>query len=462
MKKLAYILIILVSLPCLSLKGREDSSIFIWGDLNITVQLHEDLQVVLAEVKNNISLKEGYYDPDFYVENNYINYTTQSSINTSYIKTYRLDHRAVSPKYNKREIRSFFFHIVDTKPPEVISSTPFKISYGEDEPNYLKGLVVVDNYTPKEDIEIKINKSNINYNKVGIYEVLYIISDCSGNITFHTEKVEIVDVIKPTIRKIKELIIEVGEDFILEKYFSIEDNYDDILDINYKIIGGTKTLGKKELKVTAKDSSGNVNIYKDIIKVVDTTSPTIILKENPTTINIGEEVDFLDLVYEVSDNFDEVSVDDLIVSNNVNFNEVGRYEVVYELTDSSNNKNITILEVLIRDLVPPSIFADDIEVAKGEYKDFLMYVKATDNISKEEDIVIKITYNDVDFNKPGIYSVTFQAIDEYGNHSSKDINVRVLGVKKEKKIFYLILGAGIIALGSFSILLVMKKRKNTY
>ena len=42
-----------------------DEDIFVWGEFNVKVELGEDIQVVLARVKSNIKLKEGYEDPDF-------------------------------------------------------------------------------------------------------------------------------------------------------------------------------------------------------------------------------------------------------------------------------------------------------------------------------------------------------------------------------------------------------------
>lgn len=439
----------------------EEREIFSWGEFNIKVELGEDLQIVLRKIKTEIKLKEGYTDPEFYVLNNYVNYTTQSTINTNCINVYRLDHKAVSPKYNKSEIRSYYLHIVDTTPPEILSSTSFKISYGQSETDYLKGLVVTDNYTKKEDIEIIVDTSNINYQKIGIYEILYIISDCSGNKLFHTEKLEIVDLIKPTITKIKDLVYQVASDFSLDDYFEITDNYDSNPVIKFEIIGDKNTLGTKEIIITATDQSGNKTIFKDMLEIVDTISPLICLEKQIVEVNIGEEIDLFDLVL-VSDNYDEVTDFDLIITSNINFDLVGSYEVIYELTDSSNNKTTEHLTVLVRDLIPPVIHADDLTIKKGETKNFLLYAKVTDNLSDRSKISLNVIYNDVDFNKPGIYHVTFEAVDEYGNHADKTIKVTILGSTNEQKIFYFLLIGGAATFIVGSIIIVIKKRKKLY
>jgi hypothetical protein len=395
------------------------------------------------------------------VENNYVNYTTQSVINTNNVRTYRLDHRAVSPKYNKKEIRSYYFHVVDLTAPEVISSSSFKIAYGQDEPDYLIGLVVSDNYTQKDQIEIIVDSSNVDYSRIGVYEILYTISDCSGNKTFHTETLEIVDLIKPTITKLKDLTIQVGDAFLVEEYFLIEDNYDPNPTIIYEIIGGTNELGDKEINIRVIDQSGNETIYNDMVTIVDNIPPTITLSKDVVEVNVNEEIDLYSFV-EVSDNYDEVTLDNLVITNNINYALVGSYEVIYTLTDSSGNESVEILTVVVRDLIKPTIHANDMEINKGEDVNFLMYARVTDNLSEPGEISLKIIYNDVNINKPGIYSVTFEAVDQFGNHAYKTINVTVLGSTEEQKIFYFLLAIGGATLVGLTTIIVIKKRKKAY
>lgn len=460
MKKILFVFILFFCFNAFDVKA-EETDIFSWGEFDVLVELGEDLQIVLTKIKSKIRLKDGYVDPGFYVKNNNVNYTTQSTINTNYKSVYRLDHEAVSPKYNKKEIRSYYLHVVDTTPPKVLSSNSFKIAYGQTEVDYLKGLVVIDNYTKPEDLEIRIDTSHVDYEKIGVYEILYIINDCSGNKLFYTESLEIVDLIKPTITKIEDLNFQVGSDFVWDDYFEITDNYDPNPRIKHEIIGDINILGTKEIIITATDQSGNQTIYTDLLEVVDTIAPLICLKQDKIEINIGDEIDFLQLV-EVSDNYDDVTLDDLIITSNVNYDAVGSYDVIYELTDSSNNKTKETLIVLIRDLIPPVIEANDLEIKKGDVKNFLMFAKVTDNLSEPNKISLNVIYNDVDFDKPGTYHVTYEAIDECGNHAYKTIKVTVLGSTNEQKTFYFLLALGAIALITASVIIVIKKRKKLY
>lgn len=451
---LLFIVINFISFP--TLKGTKD--IFEWGDFNVVVEHGEDLQIVLSKVKEKIKLKEGYFDPNFYVENNNVNYTTQSSINTKYLKVYRLDHRAVSKKYDKDEIRSYYFHVVDLTPPEVVASISYKMAYGSEKPDYKKGILVTDNVTPEKEIEVIVDESSINYNKVGKYPVLFVIRDGSGNVLFHTEYLEIVDAVKPTIAVLKPLIHQVGTPFIFDEYFLVTDNTGESVIVDYYFNETLETIGEKKINITAKDLDGNTETFSGIFNIIDSISPVITLEKEIITINLNEEFDLLSIIT-FSDNYDELTADDLLIISNVNNQIVGAYEVIYELSDKSNNKTTEKLIILVKDLIKPIIVADDLEVNVKDNIDFLLYASVSDNYSPREKITLKIIYNNVNFEKPGVYYVTYEAVDENGNAAHLTIDVTVIGKTNEQNTFYILLGVFVLGLIVTVTVIVIKKKK---
>ena len=56
-----------------------------------------------------------------------------------------------------------------------------------------------------------------------------------------------------------------------------------------------------------------------------------------------------DFIKEVSDNYDEVAVEDVDIKSNVNLKKVGDYQVTYTLTDTHNNVGSSILIVHVVD-----------------------------------------------------------------------------------------------------------------
>lgn len=461
MKRIIFICLIYISFFNVNAHAKEES-IFVWGETDVVVLHGEELTDILIEIKSHIKLKEGYADPDFYIDNNNVNYTTQSTINTKIIGIYRLDHRAVSPKYNKKEIRSYYLHVIDKEPPKIISSKSFTMPIYGNKPDFKKGFIVKDNVTIENDLIVIIDDTNVNYNKIGNYEVIYTVMDEFGNTTIHIETITIVDLIKPTITIKAPFIIEVNEEFNIEDFFIIEDNYDQELEINIEIIGNVKELGEFMFILTVTDSSGNKEILNGELIVVDETPPIINLEYDVVEIEVHEdEYDYLSIV-EVYDNYDELTIYDIDILSEVNYNEVGVYEVLYKVVDSSNNETIETLTMLVKDNTSPLIIVDDLMFNQNEVVDLLLYVKVEDNYSSPNNISLRIIYNNINFQSPGIYNVTYEAIDESGNHTHKTINVTIIGQTKEKIIFYVLAcGVSVFAV-TIMIVYFVKKRKKTY
>ena len=65
----------------------------------------------------------------------------------------------------------------------------------------------------------------------------------------------------------------------------------------------------------------------------------------------------------------------------------------------------------------------------------------------------------MNINKPGIYQVTFEAVDESGNHTHKTITINIVGSTTEQKYFYIFLGVGVFVVAIGISFLIIKKRK---
>ena len=73
------------------------------------------------------------------------------------------------------------------------------------------------------------------------------------------------------------------------------------------------------------------------IQVVDTKAPEIVLSLTEVTISKGEEFIPNSYITNVNDNYDELTYENVQIDNPVNVSEVGDYEVIYTLKDSSEN-----------------------------------------------------------------------------------------------------------------------------
>ena len=91
---------------------------------------------------------------------------------------------------------------------------------------------------------------------------------------------------------------------------------------------------------------GSVYNIKREVKVVDTTNPVIMLNgKEEITLNIGEEyIEYGVIAY---DNYDKDITDNVVITSNVDTSTTGEYEVVYSVSDSSNNTDKRIRKVIV-------------------------------------------------------------------------------------------------------------------
>ncbi len=161
------------------------------------------------------------------------------------------------------------------------------------------------------------------------------------------------------------VIILVGSLFFYQKVHGISSKLkikligEDALSINvfdnYKEKGSKASYNKEDLskliKVNGKVNTKKVGTYnitysikykklaKEIkrkVKVVDKVAPVINLSSDKVSIFVGSE--YKELGFSANDNYDGDITSKVKTTNNINKDQVGEYEVTYEVMDSSNNK----------------------------------------------------------------------------------------------------------------------------
>lgn len=205
--------------------------------------------------------------------------------------------------------------------------------------NSLKGKI------RNKDIDLS-NDSNIDYSKLGEYEVTLESHEKYAINTKKKVKVYVVDDEKPIITlKDNDIVIDYKEKYT-EPGYTAKDNYDgDITDkvIIENNIDNTK-LGNYEVKYKVKDSSNNETIIKRKVSVKDKTKPVIKLNRNINSyVILNKDINLKD--FTAIDNYDGDITDKVTTIGNVNTKKVGLYKVTYKVSDSSNNE--TILETTI-------------------------------------------------------------------------------------------------------------------
>ena len=179
-------------------------------------------------------------------------------------------------------------------------------------------------------------QDNIDINKPGEYVVTASVS----YLFYHVKKefkVNVIDTINPIITLNGDMIVNVcpNTDYIDEGY-TASDNYDG--DITNKV-----TIKKFDNSIfySVVDSSNNRTEIERKINFTDEEKPIINLNGgNEITIYLGN--DYTEYGYTASDNCDGDITNKVIVTGNVNSNNIGTYTIKYEVNDTAGNKTEVI------------------------------------------------------------------------------------------------------------------------
>lgn len=357
--------------------------------------------------------------------------TTFSVINTNYVGEYTVDYEVHFPTHGFSSIQKITFNVYDNIAPTIIGEKEMVFEVNDKLPNFKDVIDYYDNYDHKKDLTLIIDDSRVNNKVLGSYNVYYDVIDKSQNKTRFTQIIKILDRTAPTVSQKEEIILKINESINLDKYFKIDDNYDKVLikelddtKVNYRVPGIYPVV----LKVF--DQSNNQTTVNTTITIEDNESPKIILKTNSITVDYQEQLlesTLRDLILAVNDNVDTFNVNEVIINNYVDTNYLGNYEVIYEITDSSNLKGLASLVVKVVDLTPPIVeLKEEINVLIYELEPYLLdYLKITDNYDNYNDLTIT-TSGKVDMNKVGENRIIVTAKDSSKNETVLPVIVNVI------------------------------------
>lgn len=195
-----------------------------------------------------------------------------------------------------------------------------------DEYNFLKNIERVRNGNIKD---VKVNTKNVNFKKLGTYEVIYTYNNKSYKISL-----EIVDTKKPKF-EIVDLDLDVGMKVNPEDMVSkIEDATK--TKVKFKKKYKFNHAGNVKVVVQVIDEAGNISEKKAIVKLFKDDEVPQINGIEEMTVTKGTKIDFK-LGVNVIDNRDpnpKLAVD----SSKVDLNKIGTYKAIYTASDRAGNK----------------------------------------------------------------------------------------------------------------------------
>lgn len=181
--------------------------------------------------------------------------------------------------------------------------------------------------------------NNINTSKLGTYTVLYKYKKYN-KIKEAIRVVNIVDKTPPELDLIGNLEINNCSKSYQEEGYAAFDNYDG--DLTQKV---EKEIKDGKIIYRVKDSSNNITTKERIFSNIDKEGPVIKLKGSSVNLKINNK--YVEQGYTVTDNCDDDLTSKVEITNNININKEGTYEVIYKVKDKSGNESKEVRKVTV-------------------------------------------------------------------------------------------------------------------
>ena len=215
--------------------------------------------------------------------------------------------------------------------------------------------------------KIKISGS-VNTEKIGNYKINYTLKWFFFDIT-KTRVIKVVDNKKPVIELVGNKTLNICSDSKYEESgYTATDEYDGDLTKKVKIIEK-----KDKIIYEVKDSSNNKVKVERKVNREDTEEPVITLMGSSNYYHQLNTA-FKEPGYTVSDNCDKDLESKVVVDGCVDVNKEGKYELVYTVVDSNNNKAKVVRTVYV---------SEKVDANSGITKKGVIYLTFDDGPNKE-------------------------------------------------------------------------------
>lgn len=400
-----------------------------WDDDYLEIELYEDINLYVNIPKAFINVDGVIYEADYYQKG--VNYTSLSVVNSNHPKKHLVYYKAYFNEFNKTSTNGITFDIKDNEAPYIVEVPSFRVPLNQKVDDLTKGIIVKDNYDDSKDISISVNTSQIVTNRVGIYEIVFSVKDSSNNLSNYYSTYEVFDHLAPEIQIYNPLEHSVYTSFDYNKYFKFKDNYDTYLDV---YIDTSKVnfnqLGIYEMVVSVSDKSLNSTSMLVNISIVDDKPPDLILTPNPEPILVNTKIThelLKSYLVSINDNYDILSLDDVLISHDINSSYIGKYSINYQISDNSNNITTKSIKVDVKDTKAPNVkVIKDLKISVGSnYFDYNDYFLISDNYDEIDVLTISINEK-INLTKIGYYSIIIKVSDQSKNTYTNTYQLQVV------------------------------------
>ena len=347
-------------------------------------------------------------------------------------------------------------NVVDQIKPTIEVIKPIEIPYGAVSFIFFEYFKISDNYDLYDNLTVTVNQK-INFKVLGSYPITVEVVDKSKNKAILEEVAYVVDNEKPIFLLDFETIeLEVFSTYDFTK-ISVKDNYDERPNI-YPKKHQFNEVGTFKINLQLEDSSGNINNKELTFVVLDFENPIINLSTKEVKLPLNsDKLNPSDYLVEVFDNYDSLTLKDVVIIDNVNYETLGRYEIIYYVSDHSMNETIEKINVIIDDIKAPFIKTSNITIKKGA--NFNLFDDVT--VIEEGEYTLKSYPNSINTNEIGTYHITYLAIDKRGNINRTERIITISDNSQNYKVpIYIAINFVVIGSISIAIYVFLNKKRN--
>ncbi len=285
--------------------------------------------------------------------------------------------------------------------PIVEGEAKITLSLNSAEPDWASLITVTD----EEDGAIRVVESmidsNVDFSKVGVYEVKFYIVDSDNKTTLYTLEVEIIDDREITFSLLgeSEITIEVHNSFEDPGVVALDL---DGLESEYTVYGtvDTSVTGVYTLAYSMEDYE--TTLVRNVT-VVDTTPPVIIMDTVNLIKGVYTDQSWLEHMNSVTDNYsDEITIE--VTENTIDYSQEGAYSITIKATDEAGNEATSSFNVVVTEV---TLFINGDSVIEQEVNQEYNDLGAVAFDSESNPLTLT-TENNVDMTTLGTYTVVYE------------------------------------------------------
>ncbi len=310
--------------------------------------------------------------------------------------------------------------VADTEPPVITLNGEVMVTLECGVDTYEELGATADDACDPE-VTVTVGGDTVDPATPGIYTVTYNATDSAGNAADEVTRTVVVGDTEPpviTLNGAAMVTLECGVDTYEELGATAEDACDPEVTVT---VGGDTvdpaTPGIYTVTYNATDSAGNAADEVTRTVVVGDTEPPVITLNGEATVTIECSVDTYEELGATAEDVCDSEVAVIVGGDTVDPAAPGTYTVTYNATDSAGNAADEVTRtVVVEDTRPPVITLNGegsitLECGVDTYAE----LGATAEDACDPEVVVNVGGDTVDTNRPGIYTVTYNATDASGN-----------------------------------------------